>query len=137
MEYCQGDSLQRFIETENPIPENKRNKFIRHILDALKYLHANGIIHRDLKPANVFIDDKDNAKLGDFGLAVVRNIKNAGGSNDFDRPLPDNIGLKKTFSTISLIGENSTSKTVGVGTRFYRSPEQQNSSKYDEQVYFL
>ena len=39
------------------------------ILSALKYLHAHRIIHRDLKLGNLFIHDKMEVKLGDFGHA--------------------------------------------------------------------
>jgi len=40
------------------------------ILQALKYLHSNKIIHRDLKLGNLFLSDKMEMKLGDFGLAA-------------------------------------------------------------------
>jgi polo-like kinase 1 len=40
------------------------------IINALKYLHAHRIIHRDLKLGNLFINDKMEVKLGDFGLAA-------------------------------------------------------------------
>ena len=36
----------------------------------MKYLHTNKIIHRDLKLGNLFINDKMELKLGDFGLAA-------------------------------------------------------------------
>ena len=39
------------------------------IINALKYLHAHRIIHRDLKLGNLFLNDKMEVKLGDFGLA--------------------------------------------------------------------
>lgn len=40
------------------------------IINALKYLHAHRIIHRDLKLGNLFINDRMEVKLGDFGLAA-------------------------------------------------------------------
>ena len=40
------------------------------ILLALKYLQSNRVIHRDLKLGNLFLNDKMEIKLGDFGLAT-------------------------------------------------------------------
>ena len=40
------------------------------IIQALKYLHSHRIIHRDLKLGNLFLNDKMEIKLGDFGLAT-------------------------------------------------------------------
>jgi calcium-dependent protein kinase len=45
---------------------------MRHLLEALEYLHQNGIIHRDLKPENLILASKENdyeMKIADFGLA--------------------------------------------------------------------
>jgi polo-like kinase 1 len=40
------------------------------IISALKYLHQHRVIHRDLKLGNLFINDKMEVKVGDFGLAA-------------------------------------------------------------------
>ena len=46
------------------------------LIQGLKYLHSNNIIHRDLKPNNLFLDDKLELKIGDFGLiAKLTNNK--------------------------------------------------------------
>jgi serine/threonine protein kinase len=39
------------------------------ICDALDYIHKNGVVHRDLKPENIMVDEQDNTKLIDFGIA--------------------------------------------------------------------
>lgn len=44
--------------------------FTYGIVQGLKYLHSKHIIHRDLKLGNLFVDDKMNIKIGDFGLAT-------------------------------------------------------------------
>jgi serine/threonine protein kinase len=44
-------------------------RLFRQLIYGLEYLHQRSICHRDLKPENLFLDDHDNLKIGDFGLA--------------------------------------------------------------------
>ena len=76
MEFCEGTSLQHFCEA-NPERKNEATKWkiFKQILEALHYLQDRGIMHRDIKPHNIFLDENNNAKLGDFGLSRSINDK--------------------------------------------------------------
>ena len=51
---------------------------MKGILEAINYCHSNSICHRDLKPENILINDKDDIKIIDFGLAdIVRTNENS------------------------------------------------------------
>ena len=49
-------------------------EWIVQLCFALKYCHDNKVLHLDIKTANVFLDEFDNVKLGDFGMA--KNLEN-------------------------------------------------------------
>ncbi len=69
MEHLEGRSLKELITKEAPLGVERSLKLAGQILAALRYAHQNGIIHRDVKPQNVIVDDADNAKVMDFGIA--------------------------------------------------------------------
>lgn len=44
-------------------------KYALQLADALEYLHERQIVHADIKPANILLDENQDLKLADFGLA--------------------------------------------------------------------
>jgi len=68
MEWCQGTLLRKILD-EGRIPQERAIHIALGVLEALDYIHANGVVHRDLKPENIMVDENDNIKLIDFGIA--------------------------------------------------------------------
>ncbi len=69
MEYLPGRSLKQLIRDEAPLDPLRAIDIGIQILKAARFAHNHGIIHRDLKPHNVIVDDADQAKVTDFGIA--------------------------------------------------------------------
>jgi eukaryotic-like serine/threonine-protein kinase len=70
MELLEGHTLrERIAQTTLSIEETI--EFGIQIADALQGAHQHGIIHRDIKPANIFITDRREAKILDFGVAKL------------------------------------------------------------------
>jgi eukaryotic-like serine/threonine-protein kinase len=69
MEYLPGRSLKQLIRAEAPLDPVRAIDITLQILKAARFAHRRGVIHRDLKPHNVIVDESDNAKVTDFGIA--------------------------------------------------------------------
>ena len=69
MEYLPGRTLKQLIREEAPLDPIRAIDITIQILKAARFAHRRGIIHRDLKPHNVIVDDADDAKVTDFGIA--------------------------------------------------------------------
>jgi serine/threonine-protein kinase len=69
MEYLPGRSLKQLIREEAPLEPLRAIDITIQILKAARFAHRRGVIHRDLKPHNVIVDDADQAKVTDFGIA--------------------------------------------------------------------
>ena len=57
---------------KGPIPQDLVLKWMLQVSVALHYLHQQHLVHRDIKPDNIFIDENDNAVVGDLGLLSNR-----------------------------------------------------------------
>lgn len=99
MEYLEGSDLKEKMKNKQRFTDEELKKWWNQLALALNYTHEKGIVHRDIKPGNIFIDQKGNVKLLDFGIAKIADAT---------------LGTQ-TGSTL--------------GTMIYMSPEQVNDPK--------
>jgi dienelactone hydrolase len=106
MERLHGASLRERLQG-GPLPVAEVLRIGSQVADALEAAHQAGILHRDIKPANIFLTERGDAKLLDFGVASLRP---AAGGDDAPTEAP----------TL----EKLTTPGTAVGTVAYMSPEQ-------------
>jgi len=68
MALVEGRNLAQLVRDE-PLPSRKAASYLKTIAEAIQYAHSRGVLHRDLKPSNVLIDENDQPRITDFGLA--------------------------------------------------------------------
>ena len=73
MEYCNGQNLRNFIDKNKNnntlIEEDILYNIIKQVCIGIKEIHNKNIIHRDIKPENIFINENEDIKIGNFGIA--------------------------------------------------------------------
>jgi len=70
LEMCHNQTLNELLKRRKRLTEIEVQCYIVQLIKALKYLHSHRVIHRDLKLGNLFLTDKMELKVGDFGLAT-------------------------------------------------------------------
>ena len=70
MEWVDGRLLRKILDEQRKLAPERAVQLAVRILSALEYIHSRGVAHRDLKPENVMVDENDNIKLIDFGIAA-------------------------------------------------------------------
>ena len=68
MDLVEGRNLAQLVRAE-PLTARKAATYLKTIAEAVQYAHSHGVLHRDLKPSNILIDENDQPRITDFGLA--------------------------------------------------------------------
>lgn len=114
MELIDGQNLSDLLLTDS-LPVDRAVGIVKQVVEAIAEAHRHGIIHRDIKPSNVVLNQRNEVKVLDFGLA-----KHA----ELDALTTRRIGE----------GESATQTLEGVvvGTPSYVSPEQAMGTTVDK-----
>lgn len=70
-EFLTGEDLDRKIARAEDIPLPRKIEYLKEIADGLGFAHSRGVVHRDVKPANIRIQDNDQVRIMDFGIAKL------------------------------------------------------------------
>ena len=69
MEHLDGRTLKELVAEEAPLAQERAIDIGIQILQAAGFAHKRGVVHRDFKPQNVIVDERDEVKVTDFGIA--------------------------------------------------------------------
>ncbi|MFC1840137.1 protein kinase [Thermodesulfobacteriota bacterium] len=72
MEYIDGTTLSELCKSENKLPYDKISEIILSTCNALDYAHQMGVIHRDIKPSNIMLNNLNEVRITDFGIAKMK-----------------------------------------------------------------
>jgi serine/threonine protein kinase/cytochrome c-type biogenesis protein CcmH/NrfG len=121
MELLEGQTLKHYLSGK-PLELSKLLEIAVQIANGLDTAHAKGVVHRDIKPANIFLVERGQAKILDFGLAKLTSVV---------RHAVESVGATSMNAQTMLADDQLTSPGTSMGTIAYMSPEQARGEELD------
>ncbi len=109
LQLLHGETLQERIQ-DKPLPLQESFRLAIQVAEGLEAAHSKGVVHRDIKASNIFVNDREDVVILDFGLAKLVEQRYEPGS--------------ASEAPTVMASETLTSPGVAMGTVFYMSPEQ-------------
>ncbi len=112
MDYVEGKDLAQ-LASSGPLPTAQAARYVKTIAESIAYAHERGTLHRDLKPHNVLIDQQDQPRITDFGLAKLTKQDSSITQEGAVMGSPSYMPPEQASGKIAEIGPHSDVYSIG------------------------